>query len=359
MKLGVIMKRFYTNRDLIGDRYGRMFHLPRELVERGWRVEVFCPDFLKGESFSLEVEGVGFHSIPARFAGNWMSETPWINFDANIWLASGQFFAGRQARAIARLQSVPWTFDCYDYYPAFFPRITQPWVKWWGRRLIASCDGVIGASEALVSWAKADCSNTICIGNGVDRSVFRPSEKSAVRKKYGLEGAAPVIGYFGSLDADRGLYEAIAAIESLREAGSPVRLVCAGRCSDHSVLDRVQAKWLGMLKQEDLAEILSACDCALAPYSKGSQVEYSSSCRISEYLACGTPVIATRTGDYRRFFSDDYRGLAKPGDAQALVDAIRSQIDDPEVVPLRKEREWQSLGGKLDRFLKDTIDQRG
>ena len=362
MKLGVIMKRFYTNRDLIEDRYGRMFHLPRTLVERGWDVRVFCPDFRKREAFVREIDGVAFQSIPARFAGAWTSEAPWTRFKPEIWLSSGQLIAADQVERIARRQGAPWVIDFYDYYPAFYPRLVRSLADRWSHRLIRRASGVVVASKALAEWAARSSGNVARLPNGIDRSVFYARERLEARKSFRLDPAMIWVGYFGSLNPEHGLLDVLGAIELLRSQGQAVGLVCAGSSNRVDMIESSGARWLGMLPQTKLAEVICACDCALAPYPESDQINYSNSCRLTEYMACSVPVVATRVGDHAQLLPESHPGWAQPGNPESIASAIERQIKDPVVTPLPSALEWSNLGTSLDQFLAkivaDHIDGR-
>ncbi|MDQ8202374.1 glycosyltransferase family 4 protein [Pelagicoccus sp. SDUM812003] len=352
------MKRFYTNRDLIGDRYGRMFHLPRVLVERGWEVQVFCPDFHTREAFSREVEGIVFQSLPARLAGAWTKGRAWKDFEPDIWLASGQLIAARQARQVARTQGVPWAVDFYDYYPAFFPKWARSWADAWSHRLMASASGVIVASRSLGDWAARSNSNVLRLPNGIDQSLFHPRPKFEALKALGLDPRKAWVGYFGSLNPEHGLRETVEAIASLRSRGLDVGLVCAGRSNRLDLIEGVGAKWLGMLPQEKLAEAICACDCALAPYPDSDQIHFSNSCRLTEYVACSVPVVATRVGDHGQLLPENHPGWANPGDSESLADAIERQLHQAMLVSPPTSLDWSALGAKLDSFLTEVVKGR-
>ena len=59
-----LTKRHYTNKDLILDHFGRLYHLPAQLVENGFTVKVLCANYRNQQEEVFSYSGLKFHSIP-------------------------------------------------------------------------------------------------------------------------------------------------------------------------------------------------------------------------------------------------------------------------------------------------------
>ena len=59
-----LTKRHYTNKDLILDHFGRLYHLPLQLVQNGLDVEVICANYRSRQEEAFSCSGFKFHSIP-------------------------------------------------------------------------------------------------------------------------------------------------------------------------------------------------------------------------------------------------------------------------------------------------------
>lgn len=358
MRVGVVMKRFYTNRDLIGDRYGRWFHLPKRLVERGCEVVVFCPDFRNHESIDCVIEGIRYRSVPAYASGMMAPSAPWLDYRADIWIASGQLFAAKQVSKIALKQGKPWLFDCYDFYPTFFPRMLRPFARNYFARLLKGSDGALVASRNLELWASEYAPIVKRIPNGVDLDVFKAMGRSEARLRSGIGECGRLLGYFGSLREELGLEEVLVASQFLKEQGVEHTLLTAGECSEPERITRAGGIWLGMLTQEELALRISSCDCVLVPYRNSLQVSYSNSCRLTEFLAMGVPIVATKTGDHSELLNKDFRGWAAPSDASSLAGAISRQLLEPSIVDFPGKLEWRRIGDELFEFLVELANPK-
>ena len=66
MRIYLICKRYYTNKDLIKERFGRLYHLPKEWVANGAEIWVNAIDYRDKISNELTIDGVHFQTTPAR-----------------------------------------------------------------------------------------------------------------------------------------------------------------------------------------------------------------------------------------------------------------------------------------------------
>ncbi|MCU0974490.1 MAG: hypothetical protein MUF80_11140, partial [Burkholderiales bacterium] len=65
MRVFFLAKRYYTNKDLLEDRFGRLFHLPVQLAAQGANVAVTAMDYRNPEPYQMHAEGVSFRTAPA------------------------------------------------------------------------------------------------------------------------------------------------------------------------------------------------------------------------------------------------------------------------------------------------------
>ena len=65
MNIYLLCKRYYTNKDLLNDQFGRLYHLPVELSRLGADVSVVAIDYRNPYSQEMIVEEVVFRTAPA------------------------------------------------------------------------------------------------------------------------------------------------------------------------------------------------------------------------------------------------------------------------------------------------------
>lgn len=87
----------------------------------------------------------------------------------------------------------------------------------------------------------------------------------------------------------------------------------------------------GMKKQEDLPPYLWYANVLLLPPSAGHpSAQWTSPMKLGEYLASGTPVVATSIPALRNWVSDIDVVFAKPDDARSLAEAVKRVINDED-----------------------------
>jgi glycosyltransferase involved in cell wall biosynthesis len=85
-------------------------------------------------------------------------------------------------------------------------------------------------------------------------------------------------------------------------------------------------EYIPRLEMEELVRLYNSAQVVVSP-----SLYEGFGLPAAEAMACGTPVVATTAGAFPEFIEDGRTGvLVPPGDADALTDAIKSLIADPE-----------------------------
>ncbi len=152
------------------------------------------------------------------------------------------------------------------------------------------------------------------ITNGIDTSVFRPTE-SRLREKYGLEQKKVVLGVSSSWRERKGLN----AFEKLaEELGDDYQVLLIGLSK--SQIEKLPGTIIG-IERTDSVQDLAAYYTMADVYVNASYEENYPTTNL-EAIACGTPVVsfdAGGSGESARFF-----GTVVPrGDIAALAEEIR------------------------------------
>ncbi len=118
------------------------------------------------------------------------------------------------------------------------------------------------------------------IANGVDTELFAPRDRAAARALLGLAPDRRYALFVGRFEAGKGAEQAL-----LGARGAGYELLVAGRGAP------AEARSLGVLGPERLAQAYAACDCVLLPslYEACSLV-------VLEAIACGRPLLTTPVG---------------------------------------------------------------
>lgn len=167
------------------------------------------------------------------------------------------------------------------------------------------------------------------IPSGVDLDRFADAEPAADV----AELPGPVVVYAGRLVSGKGLEELLAAAERLREEGIEFTLVIMGEGPLRTELvsegrrrriDRT-VRFLGF--REDVPRVLAASDLFVLPSHREGTPRV-----ISEAMAAGLPVVATRVGGIGDQVRDGVEGrLVLPGDVRVLTRRLAELLRDPDL----------------------------
>jgi glycosyltransferase involved in cell wall biosynthesis len=166
-------------------------------------------------------------------------------------------------------------------------------------------------------------------GSGVNTSHFSPPQKMTVRKRLKIVLVARLLW-------DKGIREAVEAVEILKQKGFSFDFILAGGLDHHNPSGISQSQvekwqrnglctWLG--KVEDVAKLYQESDIAILPsYREGLPKS------LLEAAACGLPIVTTNVPGCREIVADGKTGLLVPVRTIApLSSALERLLTDKEL----------------------------
>ena len=355
MKILWICKRFYTNHDLIIDRFGRNYHLPVLLKEAGFDVSVAAADYRRKSSESVVIEQVEFTSFPLGIFGiakyMKMMKTKIRDYGPDVVVASGDTHFGYIGWILSRSINIPFVFDVYDHYPSFGTN-RIPGMGYLYHYALKHADLVMCVSANLEKYIAAYNKNIIRIENGVDMNVFHPMDRSACRKNLSIGENENVIGYFGSMEKMRGIDTLVNSCLLLSEKyGIKLRLLLAGVKPETLNFEYDWIDYRGVISQQEIAVLLNACSVVVLPYNREQQIYYANSCKIAEYFSCRVPIVSTRVEDFISNYPKEAarlgEAICEPGDPVSMSKSIRFQLENQLVIFPESNLDWNSNARKL------------
>jgi glycosyltransferase involved in cell wall biosynthesis len=246
--------------------------------------------------------------------------------------------------------------------------------KQWHRRALAKALGranrVITVSSELAHFAASlgvERGRVKVIGNGVNTERFRPRDRQALRRKYGIAPDRRVMLSAGSLVQPKGHHRVIQALAGLQGHEIDAELLIVGRADrggrpfdqhleqlsqDLGVSNRV--RFLGWMPPEDLAGLMAAADL----FCHASDMEGWPNV-VHEALACGTPVVALRAGSVPDLIpSDDTGYVVTPGSQQKFSAAVAMALNRPwdrqRIAAWGGSRSWDDVAREVVNELRQA-----
>jgi glycosyltransferase involved in cell wall biosynthesis len=355
-------KRFYTNKDALSERFGRIFHLPMEWSNAGNDVRLWLVDYHTREALDTRAGQLSIWSSPAASLRSVACLFRSLRRRPEVLVASGDCYIGLLGWLIARATRARFVFDVYDKYDAFAGYVRPlGWDLFGFLRRHADLLLFSSAPLARSLGQDPDAGGATLVPNGVDEAAFRPMPRAVCRNELGLDADAVLIGYFGGMEPDRGVADLILAIERLREAGSPARLLVCGKEHSSTPLDRDWIVHRGMVPHADMPKYVNAADVVAIPYRLSPFMDMGSSCKIAEYLMCQRPIVSTRTPNFVGNFPLQARqlgdGLCTPEDVPDLARAIDFQLREHVVVNAVPDLAWPGIAAHALSAIRASRDR--
>lgn len=213
----------------------------------------------------------------------------------------------------------------------------------WERRIAQESASIISTSpverDDIVRLFDVPADKISVIPVGVDTVQFRPYTTKTIRKKLGLPTTESIVLYAGRLEWRKGIGTLVQSIVDLRGKWQDIALYIIGGGStktskrlDTDELSRLKAlihelgienrvHFLGAKPQGQIAQYYAAADvCAVPSYYEPFGIVPI------EAMACGTPVVASRTGGMQFTVQDGVTGHLAiprcPASLGANIDAV-------------------------------------
>ena len=201
--------------------------------------------------------------------------------------------------------------------------------------IVAVSEGM--RADFLSAYPAVDPAKVQVIYNGIDAEQYSPDPATDVLERYGVDRSRPSVVFVGRITRQKGVPVLLRAAAHL---DPEVQLVlCAGAPDTPELgaevaglveeLRRTRSGviWLsGMLSKREVIQLLShstlfACPSVYEPLGIVNL----------EAMACGTAVVASKTGGIPEVVADGETGLlVPPDDPAALAESINAMTRDPD-----------------------------
>jgi teichuronic acid biosynthesis glycosyltransferase TuaC len=286
-------------------------------------IEIRHPRYPLLPRIGMTLHPFALAAVGARAAAAWRRE----GFAFDLIDAHVVYPDGVAAVLIGKRLGVPVVITGRGTDLNLYPR--WAWPRWWIRYAALAADGIVTVASALrtplVELGVSEARIRV-LRNGVDLVLFRPLDRSALRRGFGLDG--PTLASVGHLVPRKGHDLAIRML--LRLPGW--RLLIAGDGPERGALAALAAalglearvRFLGRLSQPALARLYNAVDQLVLASDREGWANV-----LLEAMACGTPVVATSIWGTPEILRAPEAGRLARRDPEDLAQAVLALAADP------------------------------
>ena len=360
MKILIVCKRQYTNRDLLDDSYGRLFEIPEELSKIGNEVKGITISYRKKKEGSFNPKNVIWHSVNGYPFISFFKVFNAIDdiimeFRPDVVWASSDAFIISIATKVCNKKKVPIVIDFYDNYESF--NLTKfPFVKSLLRKSCRKSSGITTVTTTLSNFIyrnyKTQSIPIIEIGNAASSDFF-PKDKKTARNHLGLPADGLLIGTAGALDKSRGIDILFKAFGELRKRHKSLFLVVAGP-RDNTINDFPKENIidLGILEPSLVSFLFSSLDIAVICNEDSEFGRYCYPQKYEEIVACHIPVLAANVGELSLKLAHSPNNIFDSKNPMDLCKKLELLLNSPTLS--QKETPtvtWQERADMLNKFL--------
>ncbi|HSG28816.1 MAG TPA: glycosyltransferase, partial [Candidatus Krumholzibacterium sp.] len=284
----------------IGVSYPAFYYTPKMLRDRYWR---FYYDSIR-HTFARTVD---------RFRPDIVYAT-WAYPDCR---AAVELAAEHRLPVVCRIHGS----DINDY-------IRFPGRKHLILEAMEKADSIVSVNEDLAArlrYEGVEAGKIHVVYNGIDRSIFRPLDRTECRERLGLDKDRKLLLFAGNLKPVKGIDILLTALESFESCDWELNIL--GRGPERSHLEELagcgklagRVSFRGNVTLDEMALWMNASDFLCLP-----SLHEGTPNVILESMACGTPVIASDTGGIPEIVTENSGILFECGDHRSLLDALRA-----------------------------------
>lgn len=354
------------SKDVILDKYARLYEIPNQLALLGHKVECFCL------SYQSHNEGVWDESDIIRTL-KWHSRSyiglskPKILFypfyllnqisknKPDLIFAASDIPHIVMGAWIAKKLNIPFVADLYDNFEAY-GQAKLPFLNTLFHHALSSSQLISTTSFSLaekISKEHPEVPTVYPMQSVINRALFKPGNKLAARKYLNLPLESYLIGTAGGLTKMKGIEDLFNAWEIIKKQNDQVYLILAGPTEKMTPLpqdDRVI--YLGLLSHEDVVSLFQALDVGVLCVPDDAFGRYCFPQKAYEMLATNLAVVGTNIGDLSLLLDSNF--LYNFNDYKELSDMVQLQLLQSSTSKITIP-DWKFVVTKLNDYLSSLV----
>ncbi|MGB2641873.1 MAG: glycosyltransferase family 4 protein [Candidatus Acidiferrum sp.] len=232
----------------------------------------------------------------------------------------------------------------------------------WTLEQAAAVVSVSSALKDVMVGLGADGNKIHVVPNGVDPARFQSISAAEARRSLGLPESGAVIVSVGSLIPSKGNELVIRALARMGRENARTQLYILGDGPLRGFLEKLVEElslrdavhFLGKRPNEELPLWFNAATVSCLASSREGWPNV-----VTESLACGTPVVATRVGGVPEILHSEELGILVEQTVDSVADglarALAKKWDRAAISSQTRERTWQRVAEELESIFKAEV----
>jgi len=236
------------------------------------------------------------------------------------------------------------------------------------------CDRIVSVTDKLkgelVNLYAVPEDKIFVINNGANTDLFKPMNQERVKAELRLEESKKYVCFVGHLAAWQGVEFLIYASPFILEKCPDVRFLVVGDGAMKNELLKITSElglldkfiFTGTIPYESVPLYINAADICVVP-KKPIKSGYSP-LKLYEYMACGKPVIATKTYGFELLEETNAGILIDPENSAEFANSILMLLNKPELLTnmgnnglryVAADHTWDKVARKVLDVCNDVI----
>jgi glycosyltransferase involved in cell wall biosynthesis len=372
MRIAFLCKRQYMGKDVILDRYARLYEIPYQLARAGHVVRGFCLSYqghpagqwshtVDSATGTLDWESRSLNGLklPDLLAYPMRVLQQLHHFKPDVLIGASDIPHAALTRWLAKRLGIPYAIDLYDNFEGF-GQAKIPGMVSALRKATRHAVLVTTTSDLLKELVEREYHAeglVLSMPSTIDRAVFHSKDRASCRQTLHLPKDALLVGTAGGLHQDKGvgvLYEAWPRIAA-KYPGA--RLVLAGPIDKKfPPPQRDDVIYLGSLPHAQTADLFNALDVGVIYLRDTVFGRYCFPQKAYEMMACHLPIVAADVGVMSSLL-DDASCLYIADDTEGLAKAVISNIKNP-CIAKRDIHGWEYIVRDMEKNLLIALEKQ-
>lgn len=357
------------SKDVIIDRYARLFEIPYQLCLQDNKVQAISLSYQnnnQGKLLLLEPSSsqsltwfsfnIGRLIIPGIIKYLYQLKKNITEFKPDIIIGSSDVLHCIITYYFALIFKKKYVLDLYDNYESF-GMAKIPGIKALYAKALKNADLITCVSQPLANYIQETYKPMGIVEvmeSTINKEDFFPLDKIECRKKLGLPKNTKIIGLAGALTPERGIELLYNMFTQLTEQyPEPVILALAGPIDkEYPVPEHPNIIYLGELEHKEVVNFFNALDLAVILVMDNEFGRYSFPQKAFEILACQTPVICSNIGSMSYLLQQYPDSLYKNQD-EFLYHTMK-QLKKTDIVSIPIET-WEDKAQKFTSLIHKVL----